>query len=172
MSSYYEQDDFSKRLRETILSNLKPEYLQKKEIKLDENEKREVIANAIDYSKVEKAAKAHRHEIINSLIGSLIKPLNDEQECKNSYRKRILIGFSIYFALVTIVVFTLLFYLSRDGYDANEVKVIGVLVSGMFVNMLGLVFIIFKYLFDDKNSLLKDMINLVAKTLESDSLKK
>ena len=77
-----------------------------------------------------------------------------------------MITFSIYFSIVTIFVFVLLFVLSTEGYDDGEVKVISFLVSGVFVNILGLVVIIFKYLFDDKGSLLKDMINLVTKTLD------
>ena len=111
----------------------------------------------------------HRHKIINNLLNELIAPLSTEQEEKNKYRKKALIVFSIYFGLVTIAVFALLFKFSCDGYSEQEANVAKFLISGLFVNLVGLIIIIFKYLFDEKNSVLKDFIQLVVKTIDSNS---
>lgn len=111
----------------------------------------------------------HRHKIINNLLNELISPLSAEQEEKNNYRKTALIVFSIYFGLVMIAVFALLFKFSCDGYSEQEANVAKFLISGLFVNLVGLIIIIFKYLFDEKNSVLKDFIQLVVKTIDSNS---
>lgn len=138
---------------------------------IDEDDINKVSSNACDYKsieKIERSAKAHRHEIINNLIEDLEKPLSNEQESKNVYRKIILIAFSVFFLGITIATFWLLFTFSKKGFDKYTVEVSSILITGLFVNVVGLAVIIFKYLFDDKNSLLKDMIQLVAKTLKSD----
>lgn len=121
-----------------------------------------------DIEKRERTAKAHRHELINRLIEGLEEPLEKEQKSKNTFRFVILVGFSIFFLGITVVTFVLLFKFSSDGFTEYSTKVSNVLISGLFVNIVGLAVIIFKYLFDDKNSLLKDMIQLVANTLKSD----
>lgn len=121
--------------------------------------------NGID--KRERTAKVHRHELINRLIEGLEEPLEKEQKSKNAFRFVILVGFSIFFLGITIATFVLLFKFSANGFTEYSEKVSNVLISGLFVNIAGLAVIIFKYLFDDKNSLLKDMIQLVANTLKN-----
>lgn len=121
-----------------------------------------------DIESRERTAKAHRHELINKLIEGLEEPLEKEQKSKNTFRFVILIGFSIFFLGITVATFALLFKFSTDGFTEYNTKVSNVLISGLFVNIVGLAVIIFKYLFDDKNSLLKDMIQLVANTLKND----
>lgn len=106
------------------------------------------------------------HELINGLIDDLRSPLKLEQESKNNYRKDVLRDFSIYFAIVTLLTFVIIFAFMTDGYTKAEVSVAKFLITGLFANLVGLAIIIFKYLFDDKNSLLKDMIQLVVKTIE------
>lgn len=120
-----------------------------------------------DIDKRERTAKAHRHELINRLIEGLEEPLEKEQKSKNTFRFVILVGFSIFFLGITIATFVLLFKFSANGFTEYSAKVSNVLISGLFVNIVGLAVIIFKYLFDDKNSLLKDMIQLVANTLKN-----
>lgn len=122
--------------------------------------------NAVKYKEAELAAKAHRHELINGLIQDLREPLKSEQDSKNKYRKHVLWAFSIFFVAVTIVTFVVIFVFMTDGYTKAEVSVAKFLITGLFANLVGLAIIIFKYLFDDKNSLLKDMIQLVVKTIE------
>ena len=123
-----------------------------------------------DIEKRERTAKAHRHELINRLIEGLEEPLEKEQKSKNAFRFWILIGFSIFFLGITMATFVLLFKFSTEGFTEYSAKVSNVLISGLFVNIVGLAVIIFKYLFDDKNSLLKDMIQLVANTLKSSDI--
>ena len=64
--------------------------------------------------------------------------------------------------------FDLLFKFSAEGFTEYSTKVSNILISGLFVNIVGLALIIFKYLFDDKGSLLKDMIQLLENTLKND----
>lgn len=137
---------------------------QESNLKLSDGER--VQDNAVNYKQAELAARAHRHELINGLIDDLRSPLKLEQESKNNYRKDVLRDFSIYFAIVTLLTFVIIFAFMTDGYTKAEVSVAKFLITGLFANLVGLAIIIFKYLFDDKNSLLKDMIQLVVKTIE------
>lgn len=137
---------------------------QKSDLKLSDGER--VQDNAVKYKEAELAAKAHRHELINGLIQDLREPLKSEQDSKNKYRKHVLWAFSVFFVAVTIITFVVIFAFMMDGYTRTEVSVAKFLITGLFANLVGLAIIIFKYLFDDKNSLLKDMIQLVVKTIE------
>lgn len=125
-----------------------------------------VQRGARSFAEIEQEARAHRHELINGLIQDLRQPLKSEQDSKNEYRKHVLWMFSIFFVAVTIATFVVIFVFMTDGYTKAEVSVAKFLVTGLFANLVGLTIIIFKYLFDDKNSLLKDMIQLVVKTIE------
>ncbi|MBC2575231.1 hypothetical protein [Peptostreptococcus canis] len=127
-----------------------------------------VAENSESYGEIIKKELAVRHRIINDLLKELKAPLTNEQKSKLRYRSRVLISFSIYFIIVTGLFFLLLFCLAKDGYTSEETKVGMALVTGFFVNIIGLVVIIFKYLFDDKNSLMKDMINLITETLKNE----
>ncbi|MGP1588488.1 MAG: hypothetical protein ACTTHL_01130 [Oribacterium sp.] len=127
-------------------------------------------SKAQDYNAIEKrerTAKAHRHELINGLIEDLKEPLRIEQKNKNSYRRIVLLVYGLFFLGITIATFVLLFCFMIEGFNKYTTQVAGMMISGLFVNIIGLAIIIFKYLFDDKNSLLKDMILLVVKTLQS-----
>lgn len=121
-----------------------------------------------DIKKRERTAKAHRHELINKLIEDLEEPLEKEQKSKNTFRFWILVSFSIFFVGITIATFIFLSKFSEKGFTEYSAQVSTVLISGLFVNIVGLAVIIFKYLFDDKGSLLKDMIQLLENTLKND----
>lgn len=56
-----------------------------------------------------------------------------------------------------------------DGYTDNEIKIASFLISGIFVNLIGLAIIIFKYLFNEKDSLLRDTVDIIVKTIENKS---
>ncbi len=112
--------------------------------------------------------KISRHKIINVMIKELVKPIEQEQESKNSYRRMVLKIFSIYFVLVTIATFYLIFKFSNCGFTDNEVKISEFLTVGIFANIISLAVIIFKYLFDEKHSLMKDMISLISHVMKSD----
>lgn len=116
--------------------------------------------------------KIHRHEIINEMIRVLVKPIKKEQKSKNCYRLVVLIVFSIYFLFVTVATFCLIFNFSKEGFADTEVKISEFLVVGIFANIIGLAVIIFKYLFDEKHSLMKDMISLISQVMTNDLEKK
>lgn len=102
------------------------------------------------------------------MIEDLEEPLEKEQKSKNTFRFVILICFSIFFLGITVATFDLLFKFSAEGFTEYSTKVSNILISGLFANIVGLALIIFKYLFDDKGSLLKDMIQLLENTLKND----
>lgn len=112
--------------------------------------------------------KAAREKEVNSLIEIMKEPLEQEQNSKIKYRKYVLIGYLTYFLAVTIFVFGILcvFGLKKGGITNNEVKISQYLVTGLFVNLISLAVVVFKYLFDDKNSLMKDVIQLMVETLK------
>lgn len=134
----------------------------------DKSLKNQVRNKSKNYDDMQKEI-LQRHKIINELLTKLTKPLTDEQKDKISYRKIALKIFSTYFRWVTIAVFFLLLVFCIGGYSEQEAKVAKYLISGLFVNLVGLIIIIFKYLFDEKNSVLKDFIQLVVKTIDSKS---
>lgn len=122
------------------------------------------------YEIIEKREKALRQSIINKFLRSLIDPINEEQSSKNKYRGIVLIAYCLYMIALTIATYYLLFEFLKDGYSENETKVAGFLISGIFTNLIGLAVIIFKYLFSEKHSLLKDMAQMIIKTIENEKL--
>lgn len=135
----------------------------------DEND---IKNSSQDYQNRLTETKIHRHEIINEMIRVLVKPIKKEQKSKNCYRLVVLIVFSIYFLFVTLVTFCLIFNFSKEGFADTEVKISEFLVVGIFANIIGLAVIIFKYLFDEKHSLMKDMISLISQIMTNDLEKK
>ena len=61
-------------------------------------------------------AKVDTHKSVNNIIEHLADPLYKEYNSKNVYRKRMLIGFSIFFAVITAATFVLVFLFSAEGY--------------------------------------------------------
>ena len=135
----------------------------------DEND---IKNSSQDYQNRLTETKIHRHEIIIEMIRVLVKPIKKEQKSKNCYRLVVLIVFSIYFLSVTVVTFRLIFNFSKGGFADTEVKISEFLVVGIFANIMGLAVIIFKYLFDEKHSLMKDMISLISQVMTNDLEKK
>lgn len=151
---------------ENIEKTLDSEIVKsKKKIDL---EIKNVINGSESYENIEKREKATRQSIINRFLNSLIKPINDEQQSKNKYRKIVLVAYSFYMLILTILTYVLLFKFLENGYDNNESKVAGFLISGIFSNLIGLALIIFKYLFSEKHSLLKDTVQIITKTIENE----
>lgn len=110
--------------------------------------------------------KNHRQIEVNELIEMMKVPLEKEQNNKINYRKNVLISYLIFFVLVTIAIFIFLFSFWKDGFDQQEAEVSQILIGGFFVNLISLAVVVFKYLFDDKNSLMKDLIQLIVETLK------
>ncbi|KAA8347282.1 hypothetical protein [Leuconostoc mesenteroides] len=110
--------------------------------------------------------KNHRQIEVNELIEMMKSPLEKEQNNKINYRKNVLISYLIFFVLVTIAIFIFLFLFWKDGFNQQEAEVSQILIGGFFVNLISLAVVVFKYLFDDKNSLMKDLIQLIVETLK------
>lgn len=121
------------------------------------------------YEIIEKREKAARQSIINKFLSSLITPINEEQSSKNKYRTIVLVAYGLYMIVLTVATYILLFKFLKGGYSENESKVAGFLISGIFTNLIGLAIIIFKYLFSEKHSLLKDMAQMIIKTIETEN---
>ncbi len=117
-------------------------------------------------------ARAQREEAVNELIDLMKNPIRNEQENKIKYRGAILVGFLLYFLMITLIIFDMIRVFQRGGFTNNEAKVVQFLVTGFFVNLIALATVIFKYLFDDKNSLMKDMIQLIVETLKENKNEK
>ncbi len=157
-------DELNRSLKD--LKNIEPPKNTK--LEFDKSLKNQVRKKSKNYDEMQEEI-LHRHRIINDLLANLTSPLSDEQKEKIYYRKEALKIFSSYFRWVTIAVFIMLFVFCDGGYSEQEAKVAKYLISGLFVNLVGLIIIIFKYLFDEKNSVLKDFIQLVVKTIDSKS---
>lgn len=114
-------------------------------------------------------ARAEREEAVNDLIELMKTPIKEEQENKIKYRKILLVLFLVYFLLITFVIFCLIGEFHLDGFTDGETKVVQFMLAGFFVNLIALATVIFKYLFDDKNSLMKDMIQLIVETLKENN---
>lgn len=120
----------------------------------------------IDFDDQEKETKVLRQIEVNELIEMMKDPLEKEQNNKINYRKNVLISYLIFFVLVTIAIFIFLFLFWQDGFNQQEAEVSQILIGGFFVNLISLAVVVFKYLFDDKNSLMKDLIQLIVETLK------
>lgn len=116
-------------------------------------------------------ARAHREEAVNELIDLMKTPIKNEQENKIKYRGAILVCFLLFFLMVTLIIFDMIRAFQVNGFTDNEAKIVQFLVTGFFVNLIALATVIFKYLFDDKNSLMKDMIKLIVETLRENKEK-
>ncbi len=110
------------------------------------------VEESVDYSKIIEEAKAERQVIVNKLINDLIGPLQEEVKTKNKYRKGILLAFSLYFLLITTMIFITINSFQNSGFTNNEAQITNFLITGLFVNIVGLALIIFKYLFDENNT--------------------
>jgi hypothetical protein len=116
-------------------------------------------------------ARAQREEAVNDLIYLMKEPIKNEQENKIKYRGIILGGFLLYFLMITFIIFDMIRAFQVNGFTNNEAKIVQFLVTGFFVNLIALATVVFKYLFDDKNSLMKDMIQLIVETLRENKVK-
>lgn len=76
----------------------------------------------------------------------------NEEKLKLKYVPKIIIGTAIYFCVVTLAVFI---YLFIPGTYPFKLK--SILIGGFFANLVGLLIIIFKYIFSPS----KDMYNLL-----------
>lgn len=144
-------------------------YKKGSEVKLEFTESTEIDAQ---YISSRDGAKVARENEVNDLISIMKDPLEKEQVNKIKYRSIILIAYLIFFLAVTVSILWIILSFRQKGFSNNETSIIKYLVAGLFVNMISLAVVIFKYLFDDKNSLMKDMIKLMIETLKETNSEK
>lgn len=80
----------------------------------------------------------------NDFLKHMDESIVNDQESKHKFRRVIILSFSIYFCVVTLLVFFILIDPINHGYsDTIKLSLIG----GFFTNLIGLLIIIFKYVF-------------------------
>lgn len=78
-----------------------------------------------------------------------------ELESKNKYRGILIIVLLGYLVLVTIAVLAMIEWNNRGGSIILSEKVELALISGIFVNLLGVVILVFRYAFSSTNEILQ-----------------
>lgn len=81
--------------------------------------------------------------------------IRKELDSKGKYRAILIIILLSYLILVTIAVLLMLEWNVRNGRTILTEKVELSLISGIFVNLLGLVILVFRYAFSSTNEILK-----------------
>ncbi|SDW26208.1 hypothetical protein [Streptococcus equinus] len=122
--------------------------------------------NRIDYHEVILKEKAKQHELTNKWIGGLINPLLKEINAKNTFRPFILIVYALYFFKITCWIIEKINFLQKGGFTDNETSIVNFLITGLFANLVGLVMVIFKYLFDENNTSFKGLNDLISKVIQ------
>ncbi|SDL26431.1 hypothetical protein [Streptococcus equinus] len=128
------------------------------------NEK--VEHNRIDYHEEILKEKAKQHKLTNKWISGLIAPLLKEVNAKNTFRPIVLIAYALYFFIITCWIIKKINFLQKDGFTGNETVIANFLITGLFVNLIGLVMVIFKYLFDENNTSFLGLNDLIAKVIQ------
>ncbi|MBI0110912.1 hypothetical protein [Lactobacillus sp. W8093] len=93
------------------------------------------------------------NQAIIKLIISISNVISSDEEEKNKIKKPIIWGMIIYFVIMTVFVAIVILNFSRSN------TLIRFLLGGFFTNMIGLLVIIFKYIFAPS----KDLYNLMIK---------
>ncbi|UOC11906.1 hypothetical protein [Streptococcus equinus] len=128
------------------------------------NEK--VEHNRIDYHEEILKEKAKQHKLTNKWISGLITPLLKEVNAKNKFRPFVLIVYALYFFKITCWIIEKINFLQKAGFTGNETVIVNFLITGLFVNLIGLVMVIFKYLFDENNTSFLGLNDLISKAIQ------
>lgn len=128
------------------------------------NEK--VEHNRIDYHEEILKEKAKQHKLTNKWISGLITPLLKEVNAKNKFRPFVLIVYALYFFKITCWIIEKINFLQKAGFTGNETVIVNFLITALFVNLIGLVMVIFKYLFDENNTSFLGLNDLISKAIQ------
>ena len=144
--------------------------------KLKKTKKAEIASELKIIEKVEKSKenyreifwkeKARRQTLVNDWIDDLTPPLLSELTAKNKYRPWVLSVFAICAAFLIGWIIFEINSLQRGGLTNNEMLTIKFLLTVFFADTIGLIVIIFKYLFDKNNSSFTGLNDLVAKAIQ------
>lgn len=110
--------------------------------------------------------QARRQTLVNDWIDDLTNPLLKEVNAKNKFRPFVLIVYALYFFKITCWIIEKINFLQKDGFTGNETVIVNFLITGLFVNLIGLVMVIFKYLFDENNTSFLGLNDLISKVIQ------
>lgn len=122
--------------------------------------------NKIDYHEIIWQEKARRQALVNDWINDLTTPLLSELTAKNKYRPWVLSVFAVFAAFLIFWIIYEINSLQRGGLTNNEMLTIKFLLTVFFADTIGLIMIIFKYLFDKNNTSFTGLNDLVAKAIQ------
>lgn len=122
--------------------------------------------NKIDYHEIIWKEKARRQTLVNDWINDLTPPLLSELTAKNKYRPWVLSVFAVFAAFLIFWIIYEINSLQRGGLTNNEMLTIKFLLTVFFADTIGLIVIIFKYLFDKNNTSFTGLNDLVAKAIQ------
>ena len=127
-----------------------------------------IAENKIDYHEIILKEQARRQKLINNWINGLSKPLLGELTAKNKYRPWVLSVFAVFAAFLIFWIIYEINSLQRGGLTNNEMMTIKFLLTVFFADTIGLIVIIFKYLFDKNNSSFTGLNDLVARAIQDE----
>lgn len=148
--------------RITIFNNCNSPVVTASEIEIIEK----IAKNKVDYHEKILKEKARRQTLVNDWIDDLIPPLLSELTAKNKYRPWVLGVFAICAVFLIRWIICEINSLQRGGLTNNEMLTIKFLLTVFFANTIGLIVIIFKYLFDKNNSSFTGLNDLIAKAIQ------
>lgn len=101
-----------------------------------------------------------RKDIVNNFLKGLNDIVGSEQKDLRNHRKYGMIGLAIFLGMTTIAVFVLLFIMIIEDKGTQTVQL--ALIAAVFADTLGLVYIVFKYLFADSHRLFEFYKEIVS----------
>lgn len=123
---------------------------------------------SVEVSKVSKISISdERDAIVNNLLTVITDGISDEQNDLRKHRKTAIMLLSFFLSIVTVAVFVLLYLMIL--LDKGELSVRLALITAVFADTLGLVYIVFRYLFDDahkNHSEIKDILKIYNKNVD------
>ena len=146
----------------TIFNNCKSPVVTASEIEIIEK----IAKNKVDYHEKILKEKARRQTLVNNWIDDLTPPLLSELTAKNKYRPWVLSVFAICAVFLIGWIICEINSLQRGGLTNNEMLTIKFLLTVFFADTIGLIVIIFKYLFEKNNSSFTGLNDLIAKAIQ------
>lgn len=125
-----------------------------------------IAESRVDYHEIILKEQARRQTLVNDWIEDLTPPLLSELTAKNKYRSWVLSVFAICAVFLIGWIICEINSLQIGGLTNNEMLTIKFLLALFFADTIGLIVIIFKYLFDKNNSSFTGLNDLIAKAIQ------
>lgn len=148
--------------RITIYNNSSSSVETASELEITEK----IAENKVDYREIILKEQARRQILVNNWIKGLSTPLLSELTAKNKYRPWVLSIFAVFAAFLIFWIIYEINSLQRGGLTNNEMLTIKFLLTVFFADTIGLIVIIFKYLFDKNNTSFKGLNDLIARLIQ------